>query len=380
GAEAKLSLRQIVMTMLADPLTHIPPKEALAVKSHSILMALACFLIFICQLQATSTYTRLTPATVKKQSRTFTITVDRFKDEKKGEYLRFNVNVKAKPGEAPLSPFLSTDLEVFDGDAVVSSALLQGNYHDGEIRYSFLVAAKYAAKSKFTFGEILTARNGERLDAANHYWFYLKDFVERPAPQEKPKLEADSGAKPGADIGIPIRSLPGHTDRLTSIAYSPDGTSIATASWDGTARIWDPKTGKEVRRLDVPATRDNNPARLFQILFSSDNEFIVTAQQAAPNGIGVIVWKRSTGEKVHEFQNNCIVALAPDGKQIACGEREVNTGVIRLYEFPAGKLVREMRGQVPGIASLTFSPDGKTLFSEGRINRPMRVEAEAQRL
>ena len=97
GAEAKLSLRQIVIRMLADPLTHIRPKEVLAVKSHSILMALACFLIFICRLQAASEYTQLTPATVKKQSRSFTIVVDRFKDEKKGEYLRFNVTVKAKP-------------------------------------------------------------------------------------------------------------------------------------------------------------------------------------------------------------------------------------------------------------------------------------------
>ena len=88
-------------------------------KSHSVPLALACFLTFICQLQAASEYTQLTPATVKKQSRSFTITVDRFKDEKKGEYLRFNVKVKAKPGEVPLSPFLSTDLEVFDGETVV---------------------------------------------------------------------------------------------------------------------------------------------------------------------------------------------------------------------------------------------------------------------
>jgi len=77
GAEAKLSLRQIVMKMLADPLTHIRPKEVLAVKSHSIPVALTCFLIFICPLKAASTYTQLTLATVNKQSRSFTITVDR---------------------------------------------------------------------------------------------------------------------------------------------------------------------------------------------------------------------------------------------------------------------------------------------------------------
>ena len=147
-------------------------------KSPSILMALAGFVIFTCQLQAATEYIQLTRATVTKQSRSFTITVDRFKDDKKGEYLRFNVKVKAKPGEAPLSAFLSTDLEVFDGEAVVSSSLLKGTERDGEILYSFLVAAKYAGTSKFAFEEILCAPNGQPLASANNYWFYLKDFVE----------------------------------------------------------------------------------------------------------------------------------------------------------------------------------------------------------
>jgi hypothetical protein len=79
--------------------------------------------------------------------------------------------------------------------------------------------------------------------------------VEQPAPQEKPKLDADAGAKPRANLSKPIRSLPGHTDRLTSVAYSPDGRWIATAAWDGTARIWDAQTGKEVRRVQVAAHR-----------------------------------------------------------------------------------------------------------------------------
>jgi hypothetical protein len=155
-------------------------------KPQAVQIAVVAVLVSIAPLHAASTYTQLTPATVDEPSRSFTITVDRFQDDKKGVYLRFNVAVKTKPGETPLSPFLATELEVFDGDAVVSSSLLQGTERGGGLLYSFLVAEKYVAKSKFTFGEILRAPNGEPLPSANNYWFYLQDFApaaERPRKQ-----------------------------------------------------------------------------------------------------------------------------------------------------------------------------------------------------
>jgi RNA polymerase sigma factor (sigma-70 family) len=188
-------------------------------------------------------------------------------------------------------------------------------------------------------------------------------------PQERPRASADARAKPGADMSQPIRSLEGHEDRVTSVAYSPDGRWIATAAWDGTARLWDAQTGKQVRRLDVPAPRDYHRAHLARILFSSDNEFVVAAQQAAPNEAGVIVWKRRTGEKVHAFPAGIgSVAVSPDGRLIACG----GYGIIRLYELASGKMIREMRSQQERIESLTFSPNGKTLVSTGPLPRPDR--------
>src|SRR5262249_25366848 len=160
---------------------------------------------------------------------------------------------------------------------------------------------------------------------------------------------ADAGAKPGADTGKPIRSLPGHKDSLISVAYSPDGRWIGTASWDGTTRIWDAQTAKEVRRLDVPATRDNNPARLSRILFSPDNQFVVTAQQAMPNEAGVIVWDRRTGKKLHEFLGGAgSAAISPDGKLIACG----GWGDIRLYKLATGDAVREIHAPYDQLSKL----------------------------
>jgi RNA polymerase sigma factor (sigma-70 family) len=196
--------------------------------------------------------------------------------------------------------------------------------------------------------------------------------VEQPAPQEGRGTDSDPRPKLGADPDQPMRTLSGHKERVTSVAYSSDGRCIATAGWDGTIRLWDPKTGQELHRLEVPPTKNYNPAYLSQILFSPDSEFVVVAQQSMPNEPGVIVWRRRTGERVRHYPGLC-TALSPDGELIACGgwgRPDPNRGDIRLYEFATGKLVREIHSPYSRIDLVTFSQDGKTLFAQVGIPRP----------
>jgi WD40 repeat protein len=44
----------------------------------------------------------------------------------------------------------------------------------------------------------------------------------------------------------------GHTDWVDTVAWSPDGTHLATASWDGSARLWNPTTGEQLTTLAEP--------------------------------------------------------------------------------------------------------------------------------
>jgi RNA polymerase sigma factor (sigma-70 family) len=191
-----------------------------------------------------------------------------------------------------------------------------------------------------------------------------EEIGEQPAPQKGPGH--------GADEVRLLHSLRGHQERITSVACSPDGRWIVTAGWDGLIRLWDAQTGGEVRRIEVPPTRDYKPAHLSQVLFTPDSEYVVVAQQSAPNERGVIVWNRRTGVRVRDFPGLC-AALAPDGKQIACGgwgTLDTNRAEIRLYDFATGKLLNDMRGRYSRIELLTFSPDGQTLFSRVRVRIP----------
>jgi WD40 repeat protein len=79
----------------------------------------------------------------------------------------------------------------------------------------------------------------------------------------EPALRAASSAGPSAEVRMrarearrvildePVRRLSGHTGAVGALAFAPDGKVFATGAEDGTVRLWDPRTGKELARLEV---------------------------------------------------------------------------------------------------------------------------------
>jgi hypothetical protein len=150
-------------------------REAPTVKRFSVLLVLGCALGFMTRAQAETVSTRLTREKTSDHLYSFTIKVERLKDNEMGESLQFHVTVKAKAGNTRPLPNRTGTLSVYAGKEFIASCDVQSAERRGELSYSFRVAAKHAEKSSFTFAETLDAPHERQ---GFYYWFYLADFVE----------------------------------------------------------------------------------------------------------------------------------------------------------------------------------------------------------
>ena len=81
------------------------------------------------------------------------------------------------------------------------------------------------------------------------------------------------------------RSLLGHSQPVPQIAWSHDGDLVATASSDGSVRIWDPSTGKDLAAIP-------EPAEIVEVQWSRDDRTLYTA--STNGGFGIIDVRRET--------------------------------------------------------------------------------------
>ena len=151
-----------------------------------------------------------------------------------------------------------------------------------------------------------------------------------------------------------ILTLRGHTGRIYGVAWSPDGKTLATASTDGTAKLWDAATGRELATLKGHARGDVNV-----VAFSPDGQTLATGGDDHT----VRIWDAHT----HALRATCAgntgdvlaIAFAPDGKTLASGG--VNQPV-KLWDTNGHERM-SLTGHKDWIRGLAFSSDGNRLAS-----------------
>ncbi|HSJ88587.1 MAG TPA: helix-turn-helix domain-containing protein, partial [Anaerolineales bacterium] len=146
-------------------------------------------------------------------------------------------------------------------------------------------------------------------------------------------------------------TLRGHHAGLTNVAVSPDGKRIATSSLDGTARLWDTATGKELFTLQ------SHTDEVWGVAFSPDGTRLVTSSSDHT----AIVWDVVSGQAL------VILAGHTDGITLAIfspndGGRRVATasddGTAKIWDAKTGKELLTLSGETGRINSIAFSPDG----------------------
>ncbi|MGH9968429.1 MAG: WD40 repeat domain-containing protein [Pyrinomonadaceae bacterium] len=102
----------------------------------------------------------------------------------------------------------------------------------------------------------------------------------------------------------------GHTEEVTSVAFSPDGQYLLTSGHDGTARLWDIKTGAEVRRFL------GHDGSVHRARFTPDGHYI-----ASCGNDGILFWNTSDGTETGRIKTDCLeISISGDGKRIATGD------------------------------------------------------------
>jgi len=176
-----------------------------------------------------------------------------------------------------------------------------------------------------------------------------------------------------------VRTLEGHTDFVSNVAFSPDGTLLASGSCTkrevkciaGEVRVWDLESGQVIH------TFGGQTALVMDVAFSPDGKLLASASLGGTGRMfdaTVKLWDVKTGKEVHTLVHTSesfgsgvrSIAFSPDGQLLASGSAWDKT--VKLWDVATGQEVRTLIGHQEEVQSVTFSPDGKILASASRDN------------
>ncbi len=161
--------------------------------------------------------------------------------------------------------------------------------------------------------------------------------------------------------------LEGHKDAINAVAFSPDGRQIATGSSDQTVRFWDPASGKLLRQIA------NFPGSITDLAFTADGSRLATCAydtrgRKAGEWAGLVqVWDTGTGKEIRAFpleQSQEAVRVRQIGlrlsQRVLAGGKG---GVVRVWDVESGKEVFALKGHTGTVRALAVSADGTLLAS-----------------
>jgi tricorn protease-like protein len=156
-------------------------------------------------------------------------------------------------------------------------------------------------------------------------------------------------------VGDEVRRYEGHTEMIFSGSFSPDGRRALTGSKDGTARLWDIATGKELRCFV-------HPNRVEGVSFSHDGRRAVSGCEDG----AVRLWDLETGKEIRRFNGHTEIVVgvvfSPDDRRILSGSHD---GTLRLWDAQTAEEIRRFKGSANGVSYVALSPDGRRALSGG---------------
>ncbi len=161
--------------------------------------------------------------------------------------------------------------------------------------------------------------------------------------------------------GEEIRTLPGDSNFVNSIAISPDGEILASVG-DDTIKLWNLKTGEEIRSWA------GHSSVIRSIIFSPDGKILATGG----NDTMIKLWNPYTGEEIRALSGGSLIraiSVSPDGQLLASGDWDNN---IKLWNLDTGEEIRTLSGHSHKVRTVNFSPNGQLLAS-GSSDKTIKI-------
>jgi WD40 repeat protein len=167
--------------------------------------------------------------------------------------------------------------------------------------------------------------------------------------------------------GRALYTLPGNAGFARCVAFSPNGRYLASGHHDGTVIVWDPDTGNEMHRFNKEQL-----AALTTVTFSPDSRRLASA---SGGDWTVKIWDTTTWKELGTLQHAgpvTGVAFNPDGQLLATSSHD---GQVRIWDtttWQEKRTLRVLEGDSQQLRDVAFSPDGQRLAC-GSLGRTVKV-------
>ncbi|MHC0064405.1 WD40 domain-containing protein [Nostoc sp. UIC 10890] len=160
--------------------------------------------------------------------------------------------------------------------------------------------------------------------------------------------------EPKENRAIEVNTLEGHSKGVNSVAYSPNGQQLASASYDKTIKIWNVSSGQLLKTLT------GHSSWVYSVAYSPNRQQLASASDDKT----IKIWDVSSGQLLKTLTGHSdrvySIAYSTNGQQLASASRDKT---IKIWDVSSGQLLKTLTGHSSSVISVAYSSNGQQLAS-----------------
>ncbi|MBN1264821.1 MAG: DUF4062 domain-containing protein [Anaerolineales bacterium] len=170
--------------------------------------------------------------------------------------------------------------------------------------------------------------------------------------------------------GEKIREFEGHTSRVTTLAFLPDGRRFISASWDSTVRVWDTHTGEQIESFELSTGPGSKPW-VMHAAVSPDGERVICGLNDSTMRLIDLQRREQPRTIGYRKQSNIVTVPSPDGSTALTGSYA--SPALLLWDTSSGRIRHILQGHTAPVNHLLYLPNGLGAISQSLDDGSIRL-------